>query len=63
MIWINFEKWSMSLGNFWKIQRIYWNWKWTPFVWITPRYLGKQKIKSWRDRKKEGKGLPPYQTQ
>jgi len=41
MIWINFEKWSMSLGNFWKIQRIYWNWKWTPFVWITPRYLGK----------------------
>jgi len=41
MIWINFGKWRAKYGKMFCAQRIYREHKeWTPFVWITPRYLG-----------------------
>lgn len=41
MIGLNLGKWSSCNKRVFKRQRIYFNgYHWTPFVWITPRYLG-----------------------
>jgi len=40
MLWFNFGRWNSAAGRIWKRQRIYINgYKWTPLVWVTPRYL------------------------
>lgn len=41
MLWISFAQWGSSAGCVLKMRRIYVNGhRWTPFVWVTPRYMG-----------------------
>jgi hypothetical protein len=41
MIWISFAKWNSRAGSIFIMQRCYKNGHiWTPFVLITPRYIG-----------------------
>ena len=42
MLWVNFEKWSYAARRLFVWDRVYWNgYKWTPFIYGTPRILKK----------------------
>jgi hypothetical protein len=38
MIGINFQKWNSHHTNMFNWYRVFWNYKWTPFIWAMPRY-------------------------
>ncbi len=40
MIWISFGKWSYAAGLRYTRKRIYWGWRWTPFVKVAKRNYG-----------------------
>jgi len=39
MFWLNFGRWDRQGTAMFTITRVYWNgWKWTPLIYIKPRY-------------------------
>jgi hypothetical protein len=41
MFWLSFGKWASFHGRLFNRRRLYLDgYRWTPVVWITPRYLG-----------------------